>query len=220
MSNDLRKFEVESNIRLLLIRYRGNMKQVIDEYDKQYGIRLTAPYVERVYKKLKREVNSDKYKWVSFHFAEELISQCAEIQALLKEQYRSYEGLGVKPVSLCCGAPIEPYPCKDDSFLCKSCDKECVVTLYVDGKVEKLKLSIIDKMQEQNKFTVEFLKSMGFLQEPGKNETVVHNYLPGSRETTLPATIDAESKDQVDSMTSFERLKLLDDYRKGIPNDE
>jgi hypothetical protein len=120
MSNSIEKFEVEERVRIMLLRHRGSTVKVIHDYQDEYGITLTPEYVEKIYRKLKREVQRDEIKWVGYHFAQEILSQSHQIQQILLDQYKSCEGQDLTMVSSCCHSgfivdPISPVIPKNDS---------------------------------------------------------------------------------------------------------
>ena len=227
MANDLAKFELESAVRMLLIRHRGNVNKVKDDYFKERGGKLTDKYIGKVLKKLKREISTDKSKWIGYHFAQELIANFTNIQAKLEKQLDSYGGLGVRAVSLCCDAPVDVDHLNpsDDSYVCMKCDQPCKIDVKVNRTVEKLKLDTIEKMQEQNEFTVKFLQSMGALAGPSGGGVIVNNCLMGdgqsntkmvdSRVTQIPDNLDPNDKERLDGMSPLDQHRLLEDYKKG-----
>lgn len=219
MSNSLQKIEIEQRLRLALLRNRGVISDTIDDYERTYGVRLPKDFVIKIYRKFRREVQQDNLKWVSYHFAQEFISQAAKIQQQLDQQIREYNDRSIELVSVCCVAPVRPHPVDPDKFLCLKCDTQCQVQEHMDLGMERLKLKVIDKMQREQDLTMRFLEGMGFLQKRSGASQVVDvglhkdvESLPAGNANRAPKepNIDPDLQDELDALDPRDAQIMLD----------
>jgi len=138
--SSLQKLEVEQRLRLVLLRNRGVIRDTIEDYEREFGQRLSQDYVLKVYRKFRREVRQDNLRWVSYHFAQEFIAQSAKVQHQLSKQLQEYNERSVKLLSVCCSSIVKPHPCEEGAYLCLKCDMQCEVEEVMDKSIERLKL--------------------------------------------------------------------------------
>jgi hypothetical protein len=214
---DLQKMEIEHRVRLALLRNRGVIKDTIEDFERTYGIRLKDDYVIRIYRKFRREVRRDNLRWVSYHFAQEFISQAAQIQNQLTEQLKEYNERSVKRLSVCCRSIVRPHPYKEGKWLCVKCDQQCETYEDMDMPMERLKLKVIEKMQHEQDLTMRFLQGMGFLESPHARKSLDVNaheepktLPPTERTPQLPSDIDPFLKKELDSIDPRDAQLFLD----------
>lgn len=220
MSNDLQKIEIEQRLRLALLRNRGVIRDTIDDYERTYGVRLPEDYVIKVYKRFRREVKQDNLRWVSYHFAQEFISQAAKVQHQLDMQIQDYNKRSIQVVSVCCHAPVRVHPVDPDKFLCLKCDTQCDVKEEMDKEMERLKLKVIDKLQKEQDLTMRFLEGMGFLQKRSGSGQVsgVGSHADSetlsvrdvTRSPKLPDGLDPDLQEDLNSLDPRDAQLMLD----------
>jgi len=216
MGSDLQKIEVEQRLRLALLRNRGVIRDTIDDYEREFGVRLSDQYVIRVYRKFRREVRQDNLRWVSYHFAQEFIAQSAKVQHQLSRQLQEYNDRSIKTVSICCSAPVTTHP-QSDRPLCLKCDQQCDTKETMDKEMERLKLKVIDKLQREQDLTMRFLEGMGFLQKRSGQGVLVSGQEPvalpagdGVRAPQKPDGIDPDLQKELDALDPRDAQMMLD----------
>jgi hypothetical protein len=216
--SSLQKLEIEQRLRLVLLRNRGVIRDTIDDYEREFGKRLSQDYVLRVYRKFRREVRQDNLRWVSYHFAQEFIAQAAKVQHQLSKQLQEYNERSVTLRSICCSSVVKPHPCEEGAFLCLKCDTQCDVEEVMDKSMEKLKLQVIEKLQREQDLTMRFLEGMGFLQKrSGQGVLAVGvertlDALPSGNVSRVPQKpdLDPDLQKELDSMDPRDAQMMLD----------
>jgi hypothetical protein len=207
MSSDLQKIEIEQRLRLVLLRNRGVIRDTIDDYEREFGVRLPDDYVIRVYKKFRREVRQDNLRWVSYHFAQEFVAQAAKVEHQLSKQLQEYNARSIQLASICCSSPVRPHPLKD-GFICIKCDTECDTVETMDMRMENLKLKVIDRIQKEQDLTMRFLEGMGFLQKGGVAGDML-NVGVQQESMSMPRSKPDKSQDDLDPELQ-KRLNAMD----------
>jgi len=218
MGNELQKLELDQRLRLVLLRNRGVIRDTIEDYEREFAVRLSEDYVIRVYRKFRREVRQDNLRWVSYHFAQEFIAQAAKVQHQLSKQLAEYNERSIQVVSVCCGSPVTTHP-QSDRPLCLKCDHQCDTKEEIDKQLERLKLQTIDRLQKEQDLTMRFLEGMGFLQKRsgvGELNVGVHQEqtaLPAgdtSRAPKPPEGLDPNLQKELDALDPRDAQLMLD----------
>jgi len=130
--NSLDRLRVESRIRILSFKYRGNVALIVDEINEIFpdqGCTLTIAYVKRVLKKFKTEETSNT-PFVSAWTFEYLMEGIRQRQIEWEDDVSLYDTHKFKYMSYCCNRLAVMHTFDDAherTWMCTACTEPCHV---------------------------------------------------------------------------------------------
>jgi hypothetical protein len=157
MTSDMAKYDVESKIHVALLRYRGDISQVVKVtgYDHHY--------VQKIARKQKNKRRHDVSVWVADSIMETILTGYEQRLEYLQKCLLLLEGKEEAFVSLCHGDPVEVKQIRRTPFyICLKCNQRASVKLKTRNDVFALIVTIVESLREEDRSLVEFADKMGY----------------------------------------------------------
>ena len=198
MTTDIVKYEVESRVRVELLKHRGDVVAV----SRVTGYPL--PYIEKIFHKQRKQRKLDVSRWVADSIMETILVGYEQRIAYLQRCLEVLEGKEEAYISICHGEPVEQVqPRRTPYWRCLKCNNRTGVELKTRGGVVNLILSTIAALKAEDESLVVFAEKMGYTnrEAPTINDNRQNLFIF----TNGKAAIDATLAKQIEDMSPLER---------------